>query len=120
MEKIENARITKASITMADHGCLTFWVYLEGGGWGCGFGGYCIGHGFLGSDTFKAENGKGLEAMMHIMNVVGVEKWEDLEGKYVRCKTEGWGDTINEIGNVLKNQWFNIKDFFANEREETE
>ena len=113
MEQIENARITKASITMADHGCLTFWVYLEGGGWGCGFGGYCIGHGFLGSDTFEAETGKGLEAMMRIMNVVGVEKWEDLEGKYVRCKTEGWGDTINEIGNILKNQWFNIKDFFA-------
>lgn len=106
---------------MADHGCLTFWVYLEGGGWGCGFGGYCIGRGFLGSDTFKAENGKGLEAMMHIMNVVGVEKWENLEGKYVRCKTEGLGGSINEIGNILENKWFNIKRFFAervNEGEE--
>lgn len=113
MEKIENAKITKVSITMADHGCLTFWVYLDGGGWGCGFGGYCVGHGFLDSDTFKAENGKGLEAMMHIMNVVGVEKWEDLEGKYVRCKTEGISEPIYEIGNILKNKWFNIKDFFA-------
>lgn len=112
MEKIENARITKASITMEDHGYLTFWIYLEGGGWGCGFGGYCIGQGFLGSDTFEAENRKGLEAMMRIMNVVGVEKWEDLEGKYVRCKTKGWADKIDEIGNILKNQWFNIEDFF--------
>ena len=29
MEKIENARITKVSITMEEHGCLTFWIYLE-------------------------------------------------------------------------------------------
>lgn len=113
---IENAKITKVSISMADHGCLTFWLTLEGGGWVCGFGGYCIGKGFLGADEFKAESGSGLEAMMRIMDVVGVERWEDLEGKYVRCKTEGWGGTIKEIGNVLKNKWFNIENFFASKK----
>lgn len=113
---IENAKITKVSISMADHGCLTFWLTLEGGGWGCGFGGYCIGKGFLGADEFKAESGSGLEAMMRIMDVVGVERWEDLEGKYVRCKTEGLGGTIKEIGNVLKNKWFNIENFFASKK----
>ena len=112
--KIVNARIDKVSISMADHACLTFNLYLEGLGWGCGFGGYCIGHGFLGADDdeFSASD-KGLEAMMRIMNTVGVEKWEDLEGKYVRCVVNGWDDNIDEIGNLIEEKWFNIKTFFA-------
>ena len=118
MEKtIENAMISKASISMADHGCLTFWVYLDGGGWSCGFGGYCIGKGYLGADKFTAENGHGLEAMMRIMDVVGVEKWEDLKGKYVRCKVGRGSEGIDEIGNIIKDKWFNIREFFASKKE---
>lgn len=120
--EIENAKITKASITMADHGCLTFWVYLEGYGWGCGFGGYCIGKGFLGGndDEFTAEYGDGLVAMMRVMNVVGVEKWEDLPGKYIRCKVGRGSEGVKEIGNIIKNKWFNIADFFKQKIEEHE
>ena len=116
--EICNAKITNVSISMADHGCLTFQVYLDGAGWGCGFGGYCIGNGYLGADEddFTAESGDGLVAMMRIMDVVGVEKWEDLQGKYVRCKVKGWGDGIDEIGHIMKNKWFNIREFFANRR----
>lgn len=110
--EIKNARITNVSITMADHGCLTFQLSLDGGGWGCCFGGYSIGTGFLGADEFSGY-GKGLEAMMRIMDTVGVEKWEDLKGKYIRCKVGNWYDTIDEIGNILKDKWFNIREFFA-------
>lgn len=116
-ERIENAQISKVSLTMADHGCLTFWVYLDGGGWGCGFGGYAIAHGGPGykPDDFSAESGDGLVAMMRIMDVVGVSKWEELTGKYVRCKTKGLSSCIDEIGNIIHNKWFNIRDFY-NER----
>ena len=110
--KIENAKITNVSITMADHGCLTFWITVEGAGWGCGIGGYCIGNGFLGADEFSG-SGSGLEAMMRIMDVVGVDKWEDLKGEYVRIKTEGWGSTVTCIGNILKDKWFDLKEFFV-------
>lgn len=110
--QIENAKISKTSITMADHGCLTFWVFVDGGGWGCGFGGYCIGHGYLGAKEFTAENGDGLEAMMHIMDTVGVEKWEDLKGKYCRCKMEGPGGGIAAIGNIIEDRWFDIREFY--------
>ena len=113
-KEIVNARITGTRISMADHGCLTFWVYLEGKGWGCGYGGYCIGRGYLGADEFSAENGHGLEAMMRIMDVVGVEKWDDLNGKYVRCELNYPGSQgIDVIGNIIKDKWFNIREFFA-------
>lgn len=113
METIENARIKKVSITMEDHGCLTFWLTLEGHFWGCGYGGYCIGHGYLGAETFIAENGSGLVAMMKIMDTVGVSHWEDLEGKFVRVKTEGTcGARITTIGNVIEDKWFDIDEFF--------
>ncbi|MEE1162622.1 MAG: hypothetical protein UHU21_02905 [Lachnospiraceae bacterium] len=115
MEKeIKNAIIESTSLSMADHGCLTFTIWLKGDGWGVGYGGYCIGHGYLGADEFKAENGHGLEAMMHIMNVVGVEKWEQLKGKYVRCKIGRIGESVDEIGNITKEKWFNIREFFKN------
>lgn len=114
--EIENARITSTSITMKDHGSLTFWVFLEGCGWGVGFGGYCIGHGYLGSKDFKAENGDGLEAMMRIMDVVGVDSWEDLNGKYVRCELEGWGGKCVKIGNIITDKWFDMPTFFEERR----
>lgn len=112
--EIENAKITNVSLSMADHGCLTFYITVEGSGWGCGVGGYCIAHGALGwkKEDFKAKTGAGLVAIMRIMDVIGVEKWENLKGKYCRVKTTGWGGTINEIGNITEDKWFNLKEFF--------
>ena len=110
--EILNAKIVGTSLTMKDYGCLTFYVTVEGAGWVVSLGGYCIGKGYLGADEFTAANGNGLEAMMRIMDVVGVETWEDLEGKYCRVKSGGWGDPIHEIGNILKDKWFDIGEFF--------
>ena len=112
MHETENAKITRASITMSDHGCLTFYLALEGCGWVTNYGGYCIGKGYLDADEFSAENGGGLVAMMRIMDTIGVEKWEDLVGKYCRVQTEGWGGSITTIGNIMSDKWFNIDSFF--------
>lgn len=109
--EILNAKITSTSITMADHGCLTFWVTIEGGGSGISIGGYSIGHGYLGADEFHGY-GPGLEAMMRIMDVVGVDKWEDLKDKYIRVESNGWGKRITKIGNITSNKWFDIDEFF--------
>ena len=120
MPEIENAKIKHVSITMEDHGCLTFFLTLDGGSWGCNFGGYCIGHGCLGADEFTSENSSGLVAMMKIMDVVGVEKWEDLVGKYVRVRSVHTGSRITTIGNIIKDKWFDIEDFFENYGKEKE
>lgn len=109
---IENVKITNTSITMENHGVLTFYITVEGAGIGVNLGGYCIGSGYLGAKEFSAESGSGLVAMMNIMNVVGVHKWEDLKGKYCRIKTDGWGSTVNIIGNIIENKWFDMKKFF--------
>lgn len=113
----ENAVITSTKITMEDHGCLTFWIFVDMGGSGCGIGGYCIGNGYVGAKQFSA-SGSGLEAMMRIMDVVGVGEWEKLPGKYIRVKHDGWGGTISEIGNILNYKWFNLKAFFEEKQKE--
>ncbi len=118
MNEIKNVKITNVSLTMADHGCLTFYLTLEGDGWGVNYGGYCIGFGFLGSDSFTAENGGGLVAMMKIMDTVSVEKWEDLKGKYIRIVNEGWGSSVKKIGNIIEDKWFDIDEFFKNYNKE--
>lgn len=112
MSEIRNAKITDTSISMGDYACLTFRITLEGDAFGVSYGGYCIGHGFLGSDTFSAENGSGLVAMMRIMDVVGVESWEDLKGKYVRFVDDAWGSPVRKIGNIIEDKWFDIDKFF--------
>ena len=73
-----------------------------------------ISNGYLGAEEFTANSGKGLVAIMKIMDTVGVECWEDLKGKYVRCKINDWGGAVDEIGNLIKNKWFNIREFFSN------
>ena len=110
--EIMNAKITDVSLTMRDHGVLTFYLTLEGNGWGCNVGGYVIGKGFLGAKEFTG-SAKGIEAMERVMDTVGVERWEDLKGKYVRAEVEGWGGTIHKIGNIIKEKWFDIKAFFS-------
>lgn len=47
------------------------------------------------------------------MKVVGVSRWEDLKGKYIRVVSNGWGSTLKTIGNLMKDEWFNITEFFT-------
>ena len=54
-----------------------------------------------------------MKAVSEILNVVGVDKWEDLPGKYIRFEDNGWGSTVTKIGNIIDNKWFDMKNFFA-------
>ncbi len=93
---IKNARIMATSLGGHDgaEGMLTFWLHLRGDHWGCGFGGISL------------EAAPGISACLHsIIRVVGVQKWEDLEGQLVRAETEGLSGGIVALGNVIKNEW---------------
>lgn len=110
--EVENAKITHVSLVMGVHGCLTFYITVQGAGFATNIGGYNIGFGYLDSNNFIAENGYGLEAMMNIMNVIGVERWEDLKEKHCRVKFDGLGLSVTTIGNIVKDKWFDIDDYF--------
>jgi hypothetical protein len=115
---IENALIEKVDLSMADHGCLTLAMTLQGGSWGVVYGGYCLGKGYLGAkDDFFDGSAAGMEYLMRIMDTVGVERFQDLKGKYVRVATKGWGGSVKIIGNVLKDQWFDAETFFIDKKE---
>lgn len=117
MSIIENAKINDVSISMADHGVLTFTIFVEGAGWLCGIGQYVNGVGYLGADYWKG-NGSAIVAMMKIMDTVGVEKWEDLKGKFIRVESEGLSSSIHKIGNIIEDKWFDLKEFFKNTESE--
>ena len=111
--QILNAHITNVTLSMADHGCLVFGLTVHiSDGTGCTFGGYSIGHGYLGADTFEGSE-RGTASLMKIMDVVGVERWEDIKGHYIRVKVEkGCGGSIRAIGNIMKENWFTPEEFF--------
>lgn len=113
--EIRNAKITGTKLGREDHGIMTFMIYVEFGGCGCGIGGYALdqpdGNRISNKRIFSA---KGLEAVSEILDVVGVDNWEQLKGKYIRIKDNGWGSTIDEIGNLMEEKWFNLREFFKN------
>lgn len=76
-----------------DRGIFTFMINFEFEGGGQGFGGYVLG----GEYTNTVIKG--------ILYVVGVDKWEDLKGKYVRIEGEKFGP-INRMGNLIEDKWF--------------
>lgn len=108
---IENAKITSVDLSMADHGCLTLRMAIDGGGWGCVYGGYSLGSGFVGAKTFKG-SAMGMEYLMRIMDTMDSETLNDLVGRYVRVATKGWGSECKIIGNILKDKWFDPVSFF--------
>lgn len=118
---LENALIKNVSLSSTDYCCLTLNMDLEGGGWGCSYGDYCLGKIYPNSyekDTYEG-SAAGMEVIMRIMDVVGVSRLEDMQGKYVRVATKGWGSTIKIIGNIVSDRWFDYETFFADKKEES-
>lgn len=112
--EIKNARITDTMLGREDHGIMTFSVYVHTEHYDCGVGGYGLDYYDRSKET-RVFTAKGLEAISRILEVVGVDRWERLPGKYVRIKDNGWGKPIDEIGNLIEDKWFNLRDFFSRE-----
>lgn len=114
---IENGKITGTMLGVEDHGILTFYLSIEFENGACAFGGYAL-DGYDEASKKRVAAGSGLQSIVEVMKCVGVEKWEDLRGQYIRCEHEGWGGRIIRIGNLLKDQWFSPEEFFAKARGE--
>ena len=111
--EIKNAKITSVDLSMADHGVLCVEITLEGGSWGCVYGGYVLGKGYVDADDDYFEgDANGMESIIRIMDVVGVNRFNDMTNKIVRVATKGWGSIIKIIGNVIEEKWFDIDSFY--------
>lgn len=110
--EIKNAKIIRTMLGREDHGIMTFMIYVEFGCCGCGVGGYAI-DGYDRELKTRVFTAKGMEAISKILEVVGVDTWEELPGKYIRIKDNCWGTTIDDIGNLMEDKWFNLREFFS-------
>lgn len=118
---LENALITSISLSSTDYCSLCLSIGLKGDAWGCVYGGYSLGKIYPDSyekDTYEG-SAAGMEAIMRIMDVVGVSRLEDMQGKYIRVASKGWGSTIKIIGNIVSDRWFDYKTFFADKKEKS-
>ena len=108
-----NAKITNVSLNMKNHGCVTLDICLDGSGWGVVYGGYCLGKGYLGAENnFFKGSAQGMEAIIRIMDTIGVDDLDDMVGKYVRVASKGLGSSIKIIGNIIEDKWFDYETFF--------
>lgn len=109
---ISNARITSTMLGREDHRIMTFMIYIDACDFSCGVGGFCLDeyNNDIKARVFRAES---MEAISEILDVVGVDKWEDLPGKYIRFENDGWGTPITKIGNIINDKWFDMREFFG-------
>lgn len=111
--KIENAEIAAVDLSMADHGCLTLAMTLNGNGWGCVYGGYFLGKGYVGAaDDFFEGRKQGMESIIRIMDVVGSDRFNGMKNKIIRVATKRRSDPIKIIGNVIEEKWFDAGTFY--------
>lgn len=57
-----------------------------------------------------------MEAIMRIMDTVGVSDLVEMKGKYARAATKGLGNSVKIIGNITKEKWFDYGSFLKIKR----
>lgn len=110
--EIKNAKISSTMLGREDHGIMTFMIYIDACDFTCGVGGYCLDEFNSATQTrvFRAES---MEVISKILEVVGVDKWENLPGKYIRIEYNGLGSTVTKIGNIIEEKWLDLEEFFG-------
>lgn len=108
--EVKNAKIKSTMLGIEDHGIMTFYLHLDYGGSGQGAGGYALDEW---SEVLKERIGApfGIDLILLILKSVGVEKWEDLPGTYIRVKAD-YGK-VYAIGNTLTDNWLDFGIFFG-------
>lgn len=114
--RIENMQIKSVDFSLSS-GNLIFYMILKGNGIGDNRIYFCsrpIGKNYRDEIT-GSENG--IEYILRIMDIVGVSRFNDMKGKYVRVAFKVGDDRVEIIGNIIENKWFDQKAFFDNKKE---
>ena len=110
---IKNAVIRSTMLGREDHGIMTWMIFIEfDKGTSCGVGGYCL-DGYDKKTETRVFRAKSMESVSKLLEVVGVDKWEDLPNKYIRFEDNGWGSPITKIGNIIDDKWLDLNEFFG-------
>lgn len=106
--EVKNAVIERASISCGERGFLDAWLGLDYGGCGQGFGGFVL----YVPKSWKHHSIESVAGhfIFRVMEIAGVENWEDLKGKTIRVR--GTWNNVEAIGHIVKDDWFNPKEDF--------
>ena len=108
--EIKNAIITKTFLGNRD-GWFSFVLYFESDGVGGGFGTFAL-------DTYDPASNQrvftpqSMEIISKILDVIGVSSWEELKGQYFRFRYDGMSKPVKRIGNIIKDKWFDVDEFY--------
>jgi hypothetical protein len=105
--EIKNAVIEYTQLGKAgSKGLLSCWLMLDYGGTGQGFGGWCFDtlRNPRSTDFERVGTAWGMEFVRRVLATVGVDDWEDLQGKHVRVKATH--SKVIAIGHIIKDRWF--------------
>jgi len=106
---IHNAKIVKTTLGFEDHGILTFFIECEfEQGSRQSFGGFRLDAPSKNEDGWVG-HAFGIACVRKVIDTVGVDKWEDLKGRYLRIKKSGYNGPIEEIANIMEDNWLNLK-----------
>ena len=111
---IENAKIVNTMLGYEGHGIETFSLELELETGSISYGGYVLGS--PGENHKRIGTAFGMTAIFELMNVVGVSCWEQLKGKYCRVELESKYGPVKRIGNLLKNEWYDLSEILERTR----
>jgi hypothetical protein len=110
-----NAKIESVFLGYEDHQILTAYLHLSFSGCKQGFGGYAL-------DAWDVAKGKRVPDqslgtfICGVMIAAGVEKWDDLKGKFVRVDCDNsisCAAKIHGIGHIIDDLWFYPEKEFA-------
>lgn len=107
-KEIKNAVISSWRFDM-ERG-LTFWIDLDYGGSGQGFGGYLL----YAPKGWRAHGEPGNFAghyLWRVMEIAGVGDLSELRGKTIRARIED--GLVAAIGHIVNDDWFCPRDEFA-------
>lgn len=110
--KIYNVKIDETFLGREEHGILTCYLYLSGFGFGAVLGGRALDK-YDESANRRIATQKGFELIDRILKIVGVQKWEDVAGKYIRVEVPDFGKKITKIGNLIKEDWLDFEEYFS-------
>lgn len=105
---ILNAKITDADIVIEDHDILTFAIAIKtSAGWSTN-----IGYFYLDwtEDEEKVPAPYTSKVIRAILETVGVRRWSDLVGKYIRVDDNDLhNSSITKIANIIEDNWIDLR-----------